>query len=73
MITNVHYILYSVMIFGGLYTALIGFKVVKPKVKPEDQEKMDNWFQKFGTLMKISGIVVIVLGIFLLLTLIFDL
>jgi cytochrome c biogenesis protein CcdA len=61
------------MVLGGLYVALIGFKVIKLKAKPEDQEKMDKWFQKFGTLMKICGILMIVLGLFLLETMIFDL
>jgi hypothetical protein len=60
------------MIFGGLYAALIGFKVVKPRVKLEDKEKMNIWFEKFGTIMKICGILMIVLGLFLLATLIFE-
>lgn len=73
MITIIHYILYLAMILGGLYATLIGYKVIKIKGKPEDQEKIDIWFQKFGTLMKIGGIVLIVLGLFLLTTLIFNL
>jgi len=61
------------MIFGGLYSALLGFKVIKLKVdKPEDQEKMDKWYQKFGTLMKVCGIALIALGLFKLATLIFS-
>jgi hypothetical protein len=61
------------MILGGLYATLIGFKIIKLKVKPVDQKKMDEWFQKFGTLMKVSGIAMIVFGLFLLATLIFNL
>jgi len=61
------------MIFGGLYSALLGFKVIKLRVaKPEDQEKMDKWYQKFCTLMKVCGIALIVLGLFLLATMIFN-
>ena len=73
MITVVHYILDFIIFLGGLYAALIGFKIVKLKVKPEDQEKIDKWFQKFGTLTKICGVLMISLGIFLLVTLIFNL
>lgn len=61
------------MLLGGLYASLLGFKVVKLKVKPEDQEKLNIWYQKFGSLMKIGGILMIVLGLFLLITLIFNL
>jgi len=32
------------MIFGGLFAALLGFKVINLKIKkPEDQEKMVIW------------------------------
>jgi hypothetical protein len=60
------------MLLGGLYTSLLGFKVVKLKVKPEDQEKLNTWYQKFGLLMKIGGILMIILGLFLLMTLILN-
>lgn len=73
MITIVHYVLYFILVLGGIYTTLIGFKVIKLKVKPEDQKKMDEWYQKFGKLMKICGIAMIVFGLFLLTTLIFNL
>ncbi len=65
MLAIIHYIIDFVMIFGGLYSVLLGFKVIKIKVtKPEDQKKMEQWHQKFGTMMKILGIVLVVIGIF---------
>jgi hypothetical protein len=74
MIKIVHYVLDFLMIFGGIFSTLLGFNLIKFKItKLEDQKKMELWHQKFDKLMKILGILLIVLGIFNLITLIFDL
>jgi threonine/homoserine/homoserine lactone efflux protein len=62
-----------IWIFGGLFLALLGFKVIKRKTAaPEDQSKMERQ-EKNYKLMKILGIVFMVCGIFKLIILIFDL
>ena len=39
-----------IAIFGGIYGLLIAYRVV-PR-KPRDQEKMELWHRKFGTMIK---------------------
>lgn len=72
MITTLLYILYLIMIFGGLYATLAGFKIIKIKANSGDQRKVDEWHQKFGKLIKVCGIVMLVFGLFLLTTLILN-
>ena len=57
------YISAFIMIFGGGYLALLGFKIVNPqKDNPEHQEKMIKWHKKFGGFAKIGGIGLLIWG-----------
>jgi hypothetical protein len=52
-----------IMIFGGGYLVLLGFKIINPKKKdPIAQEKMIIWHKKFGGFAKICGIILLILG-----------
>jgi len=65
MIKILPYILNFFLIFGGLYSALLGFKVINHKKdNPVFQEKMGKWHQKFDKFMKIGGIALMIWGIF---------
>jgi hypothetical protein len=61
MIKILPYISDFILIFGGLYAALLGFKVINPK---KDNPKMIKWHQKFDKFMKIGGIALMIWGIF---------
>ncbi len=61
MIKILPYISDFILIFGGLYAALLGFKVINPK---KDDPKMIKWHQKFGKFMKIGGIALMIWGVF---------
>jgi hypothetical protein len=51
----------------GLLTMLIGFDIIKLKAKkPEDEERMIVWRKKFGNFFKIGGILLLIMGVFLL-------
>ena len=55
------------MLLSGLLITLIGFGIIKLKAKkPEDEERMIVWRKKFGRLFKIGGIVILIIGVFLL-------
>ena len=55
------------MLLSGLFITLIGFDIIKLKAKkPEDEERMIEWRKKFGKFFKIGGIVILVIGVFLL-------
>ena len=57
------YIFGTISFFGGLYLFLLSFKIYKPKNKTEEQkERMEKWHQKFGTLMKVISILLILNG-----------
>lgn len=58
------YISTAVMIFGGAYLALMGFKVINPqKRKPEHKERMIQWHKKFGRFAKYGGIALFLWGV----------
>jgi len=58
------YISAFVMIFGGGYLALLGFKKINPKKdNPEHQEKMIKWHKKFGGFAKYGGSFLVIYGI----------
>ena len=58
------YVSALVMIFGGGYLALLGFKVINPKKgNPEHQEKMIKWHKKFGGLAKYGGSALVIWGV----------
>jgi hypothetical protein len=62
MILN--YISAFVMIFGGGYLALLGFRVINHKKDtPDNQEKMIIWHKKFGGFAKYGGIALVIWGI----------
>jgi Na+-translocating ferredoxin:NAD+ oxidoreductase RnfG subunit len=64
MIKILPFIIAFLMIFGGLYATLLGFKVINHKKdNPEFQKKMDDWHQKFDKHIKIIGIVIMIFGI----------
>ena len=55
------------MLLSGLLITLIGFHIIKLKAKkPEDAERMIIWREKFGKFFKIGGVVILVIGVFLL-------
>lgn len=55
------------MLLSGLLITLIGFDIIKLKAKkPEDEERMNVWRKKFGKFFKIGGIVILIIGVFLL-------
>jgi hypothetical protein len=55
------------MLLSGLLITLIGFDIIKLKAKiPEDEERMIEWRKKFGKFFKIGGIVILIIGVFLL-------
>jgi len=55
------------MLLSGLLIAFIGFDIIKLKAKkPEDEERMIEWRRKFGNFFKIGGIVILIIGVFLL-------
>lgn len=55
------------MLLSGLLITLIGFDIIKLKAKkPEDEERMIIWRKKFGMFFKIGGIVILIIGVFLL-------
>ena len=57
------YISSLVMIFGGGYLALLGFKIINPKKdNPEQQERMIKWHEKFGKFAKYIGVTLVIFG-----------
>jgi hypothetical protein len=64
MITNyLPYILGLISFLGGIYIFLISFKIYRPKLKTEEKKiKLDESLKKFGTLMKICSIIMILNG-----------
>lgn len=55
------------MLLSGLFITLIGFDIIKLKTKkPEGEEKMIVWREKFGKFFKIGGTVILIIGVFLL-------
>lgn len=55
------------MLLSGLFITLIGFDIIKLKAKkPEDEARMIEWRKKFGKFFKIGGIVILIIGVFLL-------
>lgn len=50
-------------ISSGLLMSLIGFKIINPFKGSEKPEKEIIWYKKFGLIFKITGILVIFLGI----------
>ena len=54
------------MLMSGLLIALIGFGIIKLKAKkPEDDEQMISLRKKFGKFFKIGGIMILIIGAFL--------
>ena len=48
---------------GGLYLFLFSFRLYKPKHKAEEQkERYENSLEKFGTLMKVCSVILIING-----------
>ncbi len=55
------------MLLSGLFITLIGFDIIKLKAKkPADEERMIEWRKKFGKFFKVGGIVILIIGVFLL-------
>ena len=58
------------MLLSGLFITLIGFDIIKLKAKKtEDEARMVEWRKKFGKFFKIGGIVILIIGVFLLIAL----
>jgi len=54
------------MLIGGLIMTMIGFDIIKLKAKKqEDEERLKIWKIKFGRFFRIGGIVILIIGIFL--------
>jgi len=52
-------------IIVGLIMTLIGFKIYNPhKGNGESEESNEQWFNKYGKLLKFGGLVVLIIGIF---------
>jgi hypothetical protein len=57
------YIFGLTFFIGGLYTFLLSFRLYTPKHKTEEQkEKFEIWLKKFGTIMKVCSIALILNG-----------
>ncbi len=64
MIPVLPYISSFIMIFGGGYLALLGFRIIHPeKDNPEHQDKMIKWHAKFGSFAKYGGTALVIWGI----------
>jgi hypothetical protein len=64
MIHILPYISVFIMIFGGGYLALLGFRIINPKKdNPVHQEKMIKWHAKFGSFAKYVGTALVIWGI----------
>ncbi|HUX61886.1 MAG TPA: hypothetical protein VMV32_11290 [Ignavibacteriaceae bacterium] len=63
------YILGLTSFLGGIYLFLFSFQLYKPKHKTEEQkERYENSFEKFGTLMKVCSVILIINGSYDLIT-----
>lgn len=47
-------------LLGGVYCVLVAFRVVRVSKNPEANEQ---WLQKYGTWLKILGLIVILFGL----------
>lgn len=47
-------------LLGGVYCVLVAFRVVRVSKNPEANER---WLQKYGTWLKILGLIVILFGL----------
>ena len=57
------YIFGTVSLLGGIYVFLLAFKIYVPKQKTENgKQKMKDWHKKFGTMMKVGSIFLILNG-----------
>jgi len=57
------YIFGTVSLVGGIYGGLLSFGIYRPKHKSEEQKaKFDDWLKKFGTIMKICSVIMIING-----------
>jgi small neutral amino acid transporter SnatA (MarC family) len=64
MLQILPYLYTLIVLSGGIYLTLLGFKIYKPRMKsPEEQEKMNNWHIKFGTFAKYGGIALTLWGV----------
>jgi hypothetical protein len=65
MTQYIPYVFGAISFFVGLYLFLLSFKIYQPKNKTDDQkERMEKWYQKFGTLMKVVSIILIINGLY---------
>ena len=63
MINYLPYIFGLTSFLGGLYLLLLSFRLYKPKHKTEEQkERYEKSLEKFGTLMKICSVILILNG-----------
>ena len=62
---NFLYIFNIIVLLVGVYIFLIVFKIYRPKHKTEEQkEKFQEWHIKFGTILKICSIIMIISGLY---------
>lgn len=62
---NFLYIFNIIVLLVGVYIFLIVFKIYQPKHKTEEQkEKFQEWHKKFGTILKICSIIMIINGLY---------
>jgi hypothetical protein len=51
------------LILGGTFMTLIGFRLINVFKGLNDAEKVENWYKKYGLLMKIGGIFALIIGL----------
>ena len=56
------YIFGTVSFLGGIYVFLLAFKVYIPKKTADGKQRMKEWHKKFGTMMKVCSIFLILNG-----------
>ena len=63
MINYLPYIFGLTSFLGGLYLFLLSFRLYKPKHKTEEQkERYSKSLEKFGTIMKVCSVILILNG-----------
>ncbi len=63
----VNYILGFNFILSGIYCALIGFKLFKPKLEDSKKEKWNDWFNKYNLRLKVLSVPLLIFGVYLIL------
>ena len=60
------------LIVIGIYVLLISFKIVNPSKKKFEDPELISWYKEYGVWLKILGIVSLITGIALIISVITD-